>query len=493
MNVPSLSRFSQSLRDYQQEVVSHALRYRDGAAGSRWLYSLPTGSGKGSIELSLLREWEDAWLVSPSLEVLRGFIERCGGPAATTPRAGEEIAADADALRISTPVRLSNRLVRGEIAPPATLIIDEGHHATDASNPIGALVAGATKVVGFTATPYRGSPRETQAFHDFWPAIFEGLSFPEAVERGVIALPEFRTVPLLEDSILGGGAEFNQGEADDLTIQFAAEIAQLACEQTRPTLVVVPGLLAAMQVTQNSGGRLRHVSGDTPTRERAEIYDACRQGKCHIVTVGVAVEGVDLPWLRVLIDARPTKSPVRWMQTLGRVTRPGDRPTYIGVTHNLERHAYVLQGAVPQPAITEAQTAWGPVPCLDAIGARAGIEVLGRYKPLALPLTTGAKASAYMLWSHDDDGRVREYVVVVSPYYDAFAAERVDRGAWRSVPVRDVSGWRSSRYRHTPASPKQQSWWSRCAGRFGLDSTAQVTGAHVSVFAAINALRRKVA
>ena len=82
--VVSLANFNQKPRLYQKSAVLHALRVlKKGEEGVRVLFSSPTGTGKGSIELGLLKVLKKKGyrtkLLTPSLDIIRGFLERCGG------------------------------------------------------------------------------------------------------------------------------------------------------------------------------------------------------------------------------------------------------------------------------------------------------------------------------------------------------------------------------------------------------------------------------
>ena len=83
--MPGLDAFQQVPRPYQVRTHEHGraafAAAQDNPPGPqrRQLYSLPTGTGKGSIELALLQDI-DALLLTTSLEVLRSNLTRCGWP-----------------------------------------------------------------------------------------------------------------------------------------------------------------------------------------------------------------------------------------------------------------------------------------------------------------------------------------------------------------------------------------------------------------------------
>ncbi len=353
--LPSLHRFEQELRPYQ----SDALRRAWGAASrtpTRLLLSLPTGTGKGSVQLELLSlqraQNKAAWIVTPSLDVMRGYLERTG----VTP---QQLSGGANALAklgaeigVSTPMRLRNQLKAGKAAPPDVVIMDEAHHAVE-DTVAGGLAEMAPDAcwVGFTATPFRYKDVEKD-LAAFWGEPDVVLNIPQAYEIGAWAKPMVVTVPIVDDD----ECKLERGELVSTwaVTDAAKNIAELvklrvsADTETVPTALTVGGI----QVAQEMAAELRALEvesdvliGETPLEARAVMYARCREGKSVLISVRVLGEGVDLPWLRRIVDARPTTSPVLFLQHLGRITRPGPgTPEYICTNRNIERHAYLLEG-----------------------------------------------------------------------------------------------------------------------------------------------------
>jgi DNA repair protein RadD len=69
------------------------------------------------------------------------------------------------------------------------------------------------------------------------------------------------------------------------------------------------------------GVAAEYMDGDTPRESRLAIFDRYRAGATRIIcNVGVLTTGVDLD-VRCIIDAKPTKSPIVFVQTIGRGLR----------------------------------------------------------------------------------------------------------------------------------------------------------------------------
>lgn len=477
---------TQTLRDYQQAAVDHAVAWYFSvheafdATNNRKLYYGPTGSGKGTIELALLNALRaagvDAILLSPSLEIIRGFLDRAGIVTSNPRRAAEE-------LGIMTPVRFRNRLRKtGEI--PDCLIVDEAHEFTDSNLLPAEIMAtlGSIPIIGFTATPYRGTNKGTLEFQRLWGPAVEILSMKDAVARGFITFPQFKIEPLVDDDKI----EITAGDFDAsaTAAAYKASIEDLAAlvarYRDRPTIVSVPNVAIAEALAAAVPGSFA-ITQSTSESERLAAYEASRLFLAPIIQVSVLTRGADLPWLEVLIDAQPTQSPVRFMQTVGRIMRPKERQALVVVTNrNLERHSVLLTGFLPLGKSRESQTAFGS-PSRRAASRDLGLAGFDRLKSLHLPLRSGGWATCLRLYASSEDGSVTDYCLITVPGSMAslWATRRkVPRpGAqyhwqyekWRRcAPPDDIEALATTQPRARDLSEKQAAVWEKSAERLGL-------------------------
>lgn len=512
----SLENFSQSMRDYQLDVIEDAedfvvdaitpnLADYGQAQTLRRLYASPTGTGKGSMQLMLLKQLRaqgyNAWLLSPALEVLRGCLERCGADKDTLLAAGPERLADLGRdIFVTTPMRCQNGVLRGEWGMPDVVIYDEAHHAIEDNEVSGTLFALAPEAVwlGFTATPYRGTPRGTKALREAWGEPILVMDIPEAVSQGYMNLPSFRVVPLVDDDkIKVENGRFQVKGSNKAVRDRMVALVNLVEEEwgpetdsRLPMCVTVPSTAVAADLVlrlEERGLGARMVIGTTPAKQRAQAYYECQQRLACLVSVKVLNEGVDLPWLKVLIDARPTVSPVSFVQQVGRIMRPGGaRPEYICVCRNLERHAYLLGGAVPREVVVEAQEAFDAPTKRD--GHRSlGFEALARFKRIPVPLDGNLRGSMFNVHSLDNEGNKVEWCVITTPLSEAAivarretqivrdedgAPENYINGKWVAADLpADLAGFATSQQKGA-LSKKQAQWWERSAQRYGLDKDA---------------------
>lgn len=481
------------LREYQTLLVEHALDFLANAGpGDRQLYASPTGTGKSVVETTLQERLRsngvNAWLTTPRVEIISGMLDKAG---VDTSAWGEQRILDEGWDRgITTPVRLRNAMLRGTGPEPQALIVDEAHHDTAETGVQLHLLTGRCPAVGLTATPFRGTPRGTLAFREAWGEPIWALTLREAVEMEYVAFPECRIVPLVDDDTLTvSNGDFSVASASGAILsRMDAVVGLLGKWEPRPSMVSMPGTEAALTLhsaCKSAGIPTVLVTGDTLPPDRRTAFTACVSGQAILIQINVVSEGVDLP-IRRLLDCSPTLSPVRWLQQLGRITRPTRRgegpPQYVCTNRNLLRHAYLLEGLLPRAVLVEAQTVFPGSTARSTTGRVVGLEAVGRLKPAPLPLVGGLEAFLYAM-SSVSGAVVTQYAVIVHPEHPEplWAFRRNERGEdgvtaqygrWqRCESPADLTGFASL----TPSAvtEKQLKWWTNAARRYGLDPTIE--------------------
>jgi len=528
--VPGLTHFRQTMRPYQNQTVNYGGAMFEAAQANppgpqrRQLFSLPTGTGKGSIELALLQGFQrrdiPALHLTTSLEVLRSNLTRCGWP--------EDEVAGMSADKLTKAARSINcwtyrgyyeALKRGEAITPRVFLIDEAHHWLEDNSMPGLI--GTTNpyavLLGFTATSYRGTPKGTKALRDYWGEPMQPLTIAEAIAGGWLQMPTFHVEALVDDDEFTVRAgEFVQKEVNasytDRLEAMAALVGRFyvpsgrdrspaECnterlrEFDRATMLVCPStdlLGATADALTKAGIPSVRITQATSAKDRGAAFKACRERKAVLLSIAVVGEGVDLPWLRRIIDARPTKSVVAWVQLVGRITRPYDEPAeYISTNRNLERHAWALEGHVPRTVIAAGQADFGG-PSKQGAARVLGFERLGKLKQIPMPLRWGGSASCYALYATREDGGKNEFVVVYLPdKVDAKVFKRDGpRSQWRPIPtLPDGDNYYTLKlWANAGAiSTKMVAWYKRGARRVGFDpgAVADIDSRQFSIFAAL--------
>lgn len=457
------------LRPEQVEAVDLADKFLETATqGERKLFASATGTGKSFVEKEVLDRRPGGILLTPSNDIVVSLLEKFGDK---IPNSDARLRDAAAKRSIYTPLYFRNRLLDGSIEPPSYLIWDEVHHQVAESWSDVSALCGCPEI-GFTATPYRGTPKSTSKFVETWGSPHWIYDYSTAIEKGFISLPTCKTVPLIDDDeIEVTNGEFAVKSVESVTRSRLLELARLieSYDLDRPTMVAVPTRAIAWELAELVEDSVV-VTGDSTRAERKVAYAdllACRKRLIQIAVVG---EGVDLA-VRRLFDAAATLSPVRWVQLFGRLTRPGGESEYIGTTRNLLRHCYALHGVLPAAQVADAQALFG-------LGTRSGqrafgLEGLGRFKVNPLPLANGTVGELYMLENSDGAGSITQYACILHPLHASplWATRTNVDGTYARWTQCDAPegfvGFASGN--GSAITEKQKAWWKKAARRRGLN------------------------
>jgi len=497
------------LYPHQQKAINHLTSYvKHPCKCKRKAYKSPTGTGKSYLALTgLALHHATGWLVTPSVEIIYDMFRKigveCKGPA--------ELESLMMKYHIITPIRLRNRLMDGTIQPEdiEILFIDECHHAeADTYKLLKALLPDGVIIIGFTATPFRGTPLETKKFRDEWGEVYEVISMEDAIAQGFYAMPDVEIWPLVDDDLceIGAGGEFVVSSVTAETKDKLHEAIK-TCHQrgifttdglpTRPTVIgihsseIIPYLERVASDIEYPV-KLVFITDETPSAKRQEYFAGCLDLHYAIVHINTVSEGVDISSevsrLRVYIDFASTNSPLRFTQRFGRICRSlleteSQPPLYICTNRNVEKHGYILEGCLPADVVKKAQLAF-PRPT-ERVKARAfGVESLGRIKPTKVLLQNGLTVSVFAVSQMQGNMKV-QYLVVVHPnqikpawlYKKSFKeGEEMKWGKWdilRDIPT-ELKGFKSSP--PGPLTEGQQRFWNSCAKKCGLDETQPIDG-----------------
>lgn len=353
----------------------------------RILLSLPTGTGKtvvaGEYAAScyLERGLRVAW-IAHSEELLdqacATFEDKLGVASRRICRlyAGHE---RLDAKPQAQLYLMNNRVASGP-AEVDLIVIDEAHHApastyVDWLSTYKAYRDDGPKVLGLTATPYRLHEGDVPSLLEFSFSrpkvpIFEEIAFQRSFcELAAIGrLAPFRHISFntglrfqmkLQNGDFSGEslAQLNTPERN----RFVFETWRANREKFGKTLIFVGRKEHAVALARQFGSDGDYVVSGEGGEARREVVERFRRGDLKVlVNVGIFVEGVDVPDIKTIILARPTTSPIRFMQMVGRGSRivPGKTFFYLVDIHDQlgqyeDRLAGVGDLATGQPRLLE--------------------------------------------------------------------------------------------------------------------------------------------
>jgi len=332
------------LRQYQWECLG-AIRQAREKGVRRQLVALPTGTGKTVIfarikshlklpgRMLVLTHREE--LIEQAVAKLRQANPNLS---VQVERAALSASDDAEVVVASVPTLGRSDMVRvGRIDPEqfSAIVVDEAHHAVAPTymrilRHFRLFEPESDKLlVGFTATPLRGDGTPLER-------VFEKIVYSRPITDMItlgylcpivgyrigtdVSLSGVRTH-------MGDFAEGSLGEAINVSPRNAAIVS--ACLRFAPeakALVFCAGVAHAQALARAfvlSGISARAVWGLMPSEDRAAAIASFREGSSKVLTnCAVLTEGFDEPGIGCLVLARPTQSPLLYMQMVGRGTRP---------------------------------------------------------------------------------------------------------------------------------------------------------------------------
>lgn len=208
------------------------------------------------------------------------------------------------------------------------IVIDEAHMA--ASEGYRDFLADYPKahVVAVTATPY-----SNRALSHIADAIVHPITVQELIDDGYLikaryfapSTPDLRGVRT--DSKTGDYVTKQLAEVMDKSSIMGDIISHWKkLADNRPTIVFAVSVEHSKHLAEQfcqEGIKAEHCDADTPEKEREEIMKRSEKGITKVITnVGILTTGVDMPWIRAICFARPTKSYNLYIQMAGRGTRP---------------------------------------------------------------------------------------------------------------------------------------------------------------------------
>lgn len=319
------------LRDYQQDAVAVAI------AKVRGLLWLPTGAGKTECAAALMSAVPCRWVFMVHkrdlLEQTRArFVKRTGevagaiGDGEMSPQRVTIVTFQTVAAALRSPKTARSKQVLAVIQQAQGLIADECHVvAADSFWKVMALAVNAYWRIGLSGTPLaRGDKRSAYVMAQLGPVIYR-LKPDVLIERGVLARPRIRFIPVSHKSVVAATWQgvYSECVTDSGLRNFV--VAVTAAELPKPCLVFVKEIAHGRKVEaaiRRCGMRTEFVWGNAPTTTRLAAIKRLVRGETDVlVTSAIFNEGVDIPSLRSLVAAAGGASVIAAIQRVGRGMR----------------------------------------------------------------------------------------------------------------------------------------------------------------------------
>lgn len=332
-----------SLRLYQERSIE-MLRESLAAGHRRPVLQLPTGAGKTRIAAAIIQlalaKGRRAIFVVPRLSLIEQTItsfEKVGLTDIGVVQAQHHRTNAGASVQVAS----AQTLMRREIPPAGLVIVDECHLQFDS---IAAWMASAewasTPFIGLTATPWAKGMGVN--YDDMLcPVSIQGL-----IDEGYLS--PFRVfappAPDLSDVRIIAG-EFNEADLSKACDkqELIADIVGTWLEkgEDRPTLCYGVDRAHAKRLQDRfleAGVAAEYIDCETQIPVREEIFGRFREGAVRLIcNVATLDRGIDLD-VRCIIDARPTKSRIRFCQTIGRGLRVADGKTDLKILDHSGNH-----------------------------------------------------------------------------------------------------------------------------------------------------------
>lgn len=286
---------------------------------------IPTGAGKTRIAAELCKDKRSIFVV-PRLSLIEQTCRAFEAEGISAPGViqGKHCRTD-----VWAPVQIASAqtLARRAIPHASLVIIDECHLQFDSIRKwISDESWGNVPFIGLTATPWaRGMGSD-------WQTLLRPTSIVELIDSGYLS--KFRVLapppPDLEGVRITAG-DFNEKDLSAACnrMEIVGNVIETWLKQAegRSTLCYGVDRAHAKHLQERfieSGIATEYVDCDTPLFEREEIFQRFQSSETKVIcNVATLDTGIDLD-VRCIVDARPTRSRIRFVQTIGRGLRTAE-------------------------------------------------------------------------------------------------------------------------------------------------------------------------
>jgi superfamily II DNA or RNA helicase len=326
--------FDDILRDYQR---AGNLRIRESfrRGHKAVLLSIPTGMGKTTQCVALPREGARVMVMVPADALVRQTVDtirRLRQRVAVIEQAFDKAEAGDEWVVATIQSLLSDGRYRRFVGHVDLIVVDEcdTFFTIKVREMLQEFIGGGARVLGVTATPYRGDKASLFGFYEDCPF---SLELRDAFRDGWLVKPKVwthRVRSLNFDALTKTRVDFKPEEIEGLLCseQVEHDIANLIlrCHKGTHGVIRCRSVRQAQRLREilvtRYGQKVSCVWGTQNDEERQEEIARFVSGENTLVTnCRVLGRGWDCPQVRAIYNASPTKNKATFMQALGRGTR----------------------------------------------------------------------------------------------------------------------------------------------------------------------------
>jgi superfamily II DNA or RNA helicase len=302
---------------------------------------MPTGSGKTIMGVSLIADrislGKKLIVLVPQIEIFEQWMTACSSAGLKPGYINDEgvmgRGRDVYICMYQSLTNLLDTLPEKFCRGINEIITDETHHSSAQS--FRAIYDHFSHCLrlGLTATPYR---MDNMPLGEFYTDMIEPIKMSEAIDNGYLCKPVIIIPEIYQGHVPKQGDEIDKNEQKELIRekQIIGDMVTTYREVFNGLPVIVPCTTHkhAQDVTGQymaAGWAVDHIHSKMAKYERRGVVRRVREGKTNIlVTVGVGIEGMDIPGLYGIIWLRFTESLTIYMQFNGRAMRPAPGKEY---------------------------------------------------------------------------------------------------------------------------------------------------------------------
>ena len=326
-----------TLRPYQTEA-----RYQVNAmlnASRHPLLVMPTGTGKTKTAAEIIRDRislnRRVFVLTPQEEIFTQWIKELSEAGLKPGYINSDgFMGRNRSVYVCMPMSLDNMLHRlPESVAPDEIITDECHHSQAATwINIYNHYENALRL-GLTATPLR---MDNKPLGQWYTDIIETINMEQAIKNKYLAEPlvivpeKYRIDVPIQNGDYDVNLQAQRLGSPQIIGNIIEQYGKIFCGL--PILVACCTYEHAKMITEKfilAGWNFEHIHSKLQTSERRRMIREIKSGRINgLCTVGIGIEGMDIPGLFGLIWMRRTMSLTIYLQFIGRILRPAQGKKY---------------------------------------------------------------------------------------------------------------------------------------------------------------------